>query len=139
MNTPENLAILGAWHVADQKLATAKAEEMELRKQVAELFFKNPEEGTNTHELADGFKLKLNFKLNYRLDKDNAKVEAALETLDKMGNEGTFIAERIVGWKPELSVAEYRKLENKYKTVINGVLTISPGSPSLEIVAPKGK
>lgn len=91
------------------------------------------------HELNAGWKLKLVHKFNYTLDKDNEKVESALDRMSKLGNEGTFIAERIVRWKPELSIKEYRELDGEYRKIVDSVLTIKPGTPAIELVEPKVK
>jgi hypothetical protein len=54
------------------------------------------------------------------------------------------IAERIVKWKPDLSVSEYETLaasENetdiKAKTLIDAILTVKPASPQLTFEPPK--
>lgn len=133
------------WQRAEQELAAIKEREMTLRKQVMEVCFPDAEIGTNTLELGKGYKLKGVRKQNFTLKNSDGETEAALEVIAKMGNEGTFIAERLVGWNPKLSLTEYNKLEAtdpthiKIKAIIDGVLTISDATPSVEVVAPKAK
>lgn len=132
--------LLMQWAEEYKALAAAKKREEKLRRAVAAVYFteaasKPDTEGTKNHDLGNGYKLKMTFKLNYSLDQSS--IDAALDKIEKMGNDGKFIAERIVKWKADLSVSEYRELDPKFKTVIDGVLTTSPGLPSCEIVAPK--
>lgn len=127
------------WQSLQLDLAKAKEEEMTFRKYVVSRAFPQKQEGTNTLELGNGYALKAGIKYNYKLDPDNAKVEAALLNLAKLGNEGSFIADRLVSWTPSLSIKEYRELEPKYKAVIDSVIEITDAAPSLELKAPKAK
>jgi hypothetical protein len=138
MNEVEK-ALLAKWESAKEILAEAKAVEMELREIVSKTFFPKPEEGTQYIDLENGYRLKLAHKLNYNLDKDNDKINAALDKVAACGNEGQFIAERLINWKPSLSISEYREISGPIKDAVDAVLTISPGAPTLEIVEPKGK
>jgi hypothetical protein len=126
------------WHAAKQRLDAAKKEEMELRNQVVAMCYADAQEGTHNLDLGSGYKLKAVVKNNYTLA-DNEAVDAALSKLRKVGNEGEFLADRVIGWTPKLSLSEYRELQPQYKAVIDTVLTIKPGAPSLELVEPKGK
>ncbi len=132
-------ALIMRWKAADADLKAAKETELKLRNEVYASCFPMPEVGVNTLELGEGYKLKATRKLNYKLDKDAEKVEAMLDRLDKQGNEGGFIADRLVKWVAEMSVSEYNKLDDKYRKIVDSVLTISDGTPSLELVEPKAK
>lgn len=128
------------WTESAKKLAEAKEIELALRNEVIALNFEgHKESGTENVELGNGYKLKAVFKLNYRLNNTDDAVDKALSKLEKAGTEGAFIAERLVKWKPELSVTEYGKLDPKFKKIIDEVITTSPGTPSLELVEPKSK
>lgn len=139
--TPEVAALITSWENA--KAASANAVELErnLRSQVMAICFPNAKVGTNNLELGRGYTLKAVKKLNYKLDNDT--VDAAIEKVEALGNEGAFLAERLVKFKPELSVSEYNKLDAanpthvKIKALIDDVLTISDGSPTMEVVKPK--
>jgi len=62
---------------------------------------------------------------------------------------GPFIADRLVSWKPTFLLTEYRQLcEDEAKgdkfaksvlNIVNEMLTITEGAPSLEIKEPKVK
>lgn len=152
--TPEWFAVRDAmlqeWEDSKRKLEQAKADEMELRKKVVAFNFDhNKLEGTERVELANGYQLKAVKKLNYKLVSpfENMTVvdavDAALTELESFGPEGKFIAERVVKWSCDLSLSEYRKLDeipngDKYKAIIDKVVATDEGAPTLEIVPPKG-
>jgi len=129
------------WNEAQNALAAAKEAESELRKQViAECFpVEADHEGTENVELGEGWKLKSIFKLNRRLANKNGETEKVLDTMEATGEEGKFIADRLVKWEPKLSMTEYKKLPTKFKKMIDGVLTATPGAPSVSLVEPKAK
>ena len=132
-----------AWEAAVKALAAAKDAEAALRKEVlAEAFAFDPEalrEGTENFELGNGYKLKAVFKISRNLNNENEAVDKVLSKIEKTGPEGVFIAERLVKWKPELSVTEYKKLPEKFKKLFDEVVTSKEAIPSLELVAPKSK
>lgn len=132
-----------AWEQAVKALAAAKDAEAALRKEVlTEAFAFDPEalrEGTENFELGNGYKLKAVFKISRNLNNENEAVDKVLSKIEKTGPEGAFIAERLVKWKPELSVSEYKKLPEKFKKLFDEVVTSKEAMPSLELVAPKSK
>jgi hypothetical protein len=140
--------LLLEWQKKKDAIEVAKAEEMDLRKYIVKREFPKAQEGTNTKELGQGYQLKAGIKYNYNLA-DNDTVEDCLNKISKLGNEGTFIAERLVSWKPSFLLTEYRALqESKEKgekfagevlNIVNQMLTITEGAPTLEIKAPKSK
>lgn len=137
-----NVELIKSWNEAKLTLEAAKKLEMELRSKVIESEFVNhKEKGTENVELGAGYKLKAVFKQSITFVNSNkeGEVEKALTKLEKMGSEGAFIAERIVRWKPELSVTEYDKLDTKYRKVIDEIIVTKPATPSLELVEPKVK
>lgn len=143
-----NDEVLLKWKEIKDRLAALKEEELEFRKYVVTREFPKPEEGTNTKELGGGYKLKAVVKFNYRLP-ENDKVEAGLEKLSKLGNDGPFIADRLVSWTPNFLLTEYRQLQedaskgSKFATdalaVIHEFLVITEAAPTVDIVEPKVK
>jgi hypothetical protein len=138
--------LLMRWQHLKDAVETAKAAEMDLRKYIVSRAFPNKTEGANIKELGAGYSLKAGIKYNYNLDPDNKKVQEALDRIRKIGNEGTFIADRIVSWKPTFVLTEYRALlEDKSETatqilgIVHDILTITEAAPSLEIKSPKVK
>lgn len=128
-------------------LERAKNSEMEARLLVSNYAFPlaGRKEGVNNLELGDGRTVKLGHKVNYKLSSDVEKIEKAEDEIDAIGNEGSFLRERIITWKAEFSKSEYNKLDTnnpthaKVKAAIDKVLEVSNGTPSLEVKEPKAK
>lgn len=128
-------------------LEAAKNSEMEARLLVGNYAFPlaGRKEGVNNLELGDGRTVKLGHKVNYKLSGDNEAVEKAEDECDAIGNEGSFLRERIITWEAKFSKSEYNKLDTsnpthaKVKAAIDKVLEVSNGTPSLEVKEPKAK
>lgn len=143
-----NDQLLLLWEKKKRAIETAKEEEMELRKYIVKREFPKANEGTNKKDLGNGYSLKTVIKYNYNLA-DNDTVENTLDKLTKMGPEATAIAERLVSWKPNFLLTEYRQLcEDKEKgsqfastalNIIGEMLTITEAAPTLEIKEPKAR
>lgn len=141
--------ILMLWQRTQKILQNAKADELEVRKTAVKVYVPQAVEGTNTVELGEGFKLKAVLKYNYNLDTDNDKIDDALGHIAKLGNEGSFVSDRLVKWTPSFLLTEYRKLQDDAEAgsefaktalkIIGEVLTITDAAPTLNIVEPKGK
>lgn len=139
--------VLAKWEASKQALQTAKDDEMSWRKYAFSKAFPDATEGMNTFDLGNGQELKGGKKLNYNLDADLDKVEAALDKIATMGNEGSFLAERLVKWEASFLLTEYRKLQaddvtdiqKAIKKEIDSVLTITDAAPTLEIKKSKKK
>lgn len=114
------------WYQAAEQLRAAKAVELELRKQVVEEFFPVLEEGAQSVEIDGDAKLVCTLPYSYSVDADTL-------------NEGlTHIPatkqDKIVIWKPSMSLAVYRKLTKKARNAFTAeCITIKPGTPSLKI------
>lgn len=140
--------VLLAWQMARELLAKAKEDELEIRKYVVSRVFPEPKEGINTLELGNGYKLKAGVKFNYNL-KDNTTVENTLKTISQIGNNGPFIANKLVSWTPSFLLTEFRQLESnaaegseEAKAILKevyGMLNITDAAPTLEIKEPKSK
>jgi hypothetical protein len=140
--------VLMLWQKAKADIEHVKAFELEIRKIAVAITFEKPHEGTNTVELGETHEAKATIKYNYKLA-DNDTVEACLAEIEKFGNEGPFIADRLVGWTPSFKLTEYRLIEEgvakgdersiKLMSVINKMLTITDAAPTLEIREKKVK
>jgi len=125
-----------AWKTAKEELAIAKVAESQLRKLVIEsLFPAHKNEGTENHDLGNGYKIKAVFKQTYTLSADD--VSGCLEQMAELDEAGKIFAECLVKFKPELVISEYKKLPEPYKALIDLILTVTPASPSLELIEPK--
>jgi hypothetical protein len=124
--------LISAWQDAKAALDNAKAAESLLRERVVAAYFANAEIGTSHH--VDG-------------DRDVVCVKKYSYTLDKAGTScaqqdiaviiGVELAQRLVNWKPELSVSEYKKLPDAARVIIDNVLTIKPATPTIEVKVAK--
>jgi hypothetical protein len=127
------------WSKSRIALMSAKDKEMFLRNEVIKECFRNhKEEGTENVDLGAGYKLKAVFKQSYTFP-DKLKVDEALSKIEALGAEGEYIAERLVKYKPELSISEYKKLDKQYRDIIDTVIVTKPAYPSLELIEPKVK
>lgn len=130
-------AVLDEWAAAAAEAAKAKLiieKEQELRKQVATLFFTEPKEGVNATDLAQGWKLKLAYKIDRKVDE--AAIAAVKEQLTEMG----ISIDTLLTYKPFLATAAYKSLVTVNPLagkIFDQALIIKPASPTLELVPPK--
>lgn len=138
--------ILMLWKEKQEAITAAKNEEMDLRKHIVDRAFPNKHEGMNNKDLGEGYTLKAGIKFNYKLA-DNDTVEKGLDAISKIGNQGAFIADRLVSWHPSFLLTEYRALQEESekgsidaKAILKEVtkfLTIDDAAPTLKIAEPK--
>ena len=134
---------LSAWYDAKMQFEALQKRERELRVLCVEMMRGDSAAGfTQTFELDENFEAKFKIPINYNFVKngnktDNAAVESALNEIRQSEN-GELIAERLVAWKPNLSVTEYKRLTHNAKQAIDRVLVTSEGLPTLEIKPKKG-
>jgi hypothetical protein len=138
--TPAELA---KWFLLKKQLATVKAAESLMRARIAKFFFPSPDEGTNNHPLKDGTGavLKLTHTIDRKVDEGELEalkaVLAEAETDEKSNLHGiTLDFDKLIVWKPELKIAEYRKLSEAERQVFDRVLVVKPGSPQVDIKIP---
>lgn len=139
--TPLQNAAMARWDAAKKAIIAANvaalmAEEMAARKDAFAAIFPDVPKGTHYVDLPGGWRIKGVRKVDYKIDAD--EVEAMLDALRGTGNEGVFIADRIVKFKPDLSVSEYEGLvSDTYRKIVDRVLTTKDASPEFALVPPK--
>ena len=127
-----------AWHELHEQLTDLKARELQARQKVIAKYFADAKgDGTKTTDLGRGFTLAATFRTSYSLDPDKAR--EAQDKIAAQGDLGVELATRVVRWKPELRVGEFKKLPPAFERIIRKALTISSGTPSLELREPKAK
>lgn len=137
--TPEQKELLTTWYLAIEQAKPAKeliAVEQALRKQVAEAFFPDPKEGANSVELDAGWKLKLTYKIDRKVD------EAALTSVKEQLRERNVNPDPLIRMKPELATAAYKSLllvDPESVLIFDQALIIKSASPTLELIPPKEK
>jgi hypothetical protein len=140
---PTRDVLLAEWEAAKVTLERAKASEMEVRKAVFSYCFPNPTVGTQRIPLSGGFNLKAVHSETTKIVAPNEKIDEAEDKAAAIGNEGTFLFERIITWKPEFSKSEYKKLDTsltvhaQVKKLVDELIETKSGAPALEIEAPK--
>lgn len=140
--------VLLLWQKSKEWLDKYKSLEMDLRKIAVKLTVIEPKEGMNTVELGNGYQVKAQIKYNYKLGANDV-VETCLNEIASIGNEGAFIADRLVSWTPNFLLTEYRSLQEeaskgnetaqKILKITEKMLTITEAAPTLEIKQPKEK
>lgn len=122
--------LLTDWQELSKKIATLKQTESAMRTKLMTNFFPDAEEGTNTFDLGNLWKLKGVRKITRKCDE--ASFEAVFEELP----EG--MKDSLIKFKPELVGKEYKKLSVEHKKIFDQCLIIKDGMPSLKVVPPKG-
>ena len=125
--------LLMNWQKATTDLLLAKEHEMNMRKHIVGRLFPNAKEGTNNFNLGNGYKLTAVVKFNYKFE-SNDKVQEMIMEFERIDSD---VSARLVKWKPEPSITEYRKLTGMSKAIADKAIIITDATPSLEIKAPK--
>lgn len=136
MLTKEKSDLIANWNAAKTALANATATERELRAQIIATFSTETDEmksGVENIDLAyDRWQLKITHKLDYKMADPDA-VKQSLSLIASSEEAGYLIADRLVKWKPEISVSEYKLLNGGQRNIIDRVLTIKPAAKSVEL------
>ncbi len=122
---------MNTWHKLVSELERVKNAELALRNKIFAHFFQQPKEGTNTAPLAAGWVIKGDYKINRKVELPQLNVFVA--PLREKG----IPMDDLIRYKPEVVTAEYRKLTDEQRKEFDQVLTITVGTPSLEVVLPK--
>jgi hypothetical protein len=123
---------LNQWDQMQKQLSALKSAEMLLRTKIFKGLFPSPVEGTNTIPLGtEGWVVKSQYKIGRT--PDVALLTAKAPELRAAG----IVLEDVIRTKPELVTGTYRKLTNEQRNLLDQVMEVKPGSPSLEIVLPK--
>ena len=127
-----------AWNALAEELAELKARELQARqKLIAKYFADVDDDGTTTHDLGRGYTLAATFRTSYSLDPDKAR--KAQDEMGRQGDLGVELATRVIRWKPDLRIGEFKKLPPAFAKIIRKALTTSSSTPSLELREPKAK
>lgn len=97
--------------------------ESEMRVAILEEAFPNASEGT-LNSFAGEYQIKGTFKMTHKLDASLVE-----ENYDDMSKE----EKECISFKPSLSLAAYKKLDEDDGYLLNECITVSPAMPSLKI------
>jgi hypothetical protein len=142
----EQLELLKNWYEQDNQLKAIKKTEFTLRQQVVNKCGFDPAklEGSQTLDIGGGWKLKAIKVQTYKVENDKGEAMVALNIIGgATGANRPDLAQRLVDWKPMLSVTTYKEIQPLIdqipglKEALSAAITIKPGSPQLELVAPE--
>jgi hypothetical protein len=122
------------WKEAEEKLAAAKATELELRTALVEKWFPNFVEGTNTGQLRED-NLKCVMPMNRNVDQDQYSEAWAWATKEETAPRLRLRAllELVFKQKVDLSVGAWKELSNDDRKKLADIVTEKPGTPSLKL------
>ena len=137
--TPEQLhgldrnALIHAWNESKQAADQAVYQERNLRQLLFAKAVPDPKVGVNNVDLdGTGWLLQATHNINWSV----ANTEEMTAELLKMSDDQ---ASRLVKWKPELSVSEWKKFQVDYPNTAKDFaqfVTSKPGLPTLKLIAP---
>ena len=130
-------AALNEWVAAKKALDEAKARENAARMAlIATASDVADPMATGTENVPFGTgTLKIVRTLNYKFTTDNDGIDRVLDDIEKSMEGGNIIAERLVKWKGELSLSEYKLLSPENKARIDRIIEAKPATPSVEFKA----
>ena len=130
------------WQEAKHALDRWKEHEAQLRRYIIEhggLFDPSKEEGTETVNLGNGYKLKAKKVTNYTVANKEGEAFAVLQKLTELGEVSANKAKDLFRFDANIRVSNYKKLDDAEKALVDNIVTTKPGMPSLELVEPKGQ
>jgi len=138
-------ADLAAWFELKKELDRVKAAEMLLRVKIFRAYFPDPKEGTNTAVLPDTYQLKGVHTINRKIVVESMQAMCA-HPESAPGQFGPSMLERagirqdaLIKWTPELANGVYRELTAEQQHLVDQMLLVSAGSPSLKVEPPSKK
>ncbi len=138
------------WDNINTNFAVVKVDEKKARDAaVKAVFGATFESGTNTVDLGNGYKFKCQYATTYKFivpdgfqghpDRAPTVVDAVDEMVRELrahSNEGGFIADRIVKWKPEVVASEYKDAPDSVKRIVDRYIESKNAVNSVELVKP---
>lgn len=121
--------LLDEWYEAKQNAEQWAQKEVALRKQIFAEAFPSPDVGTNKVKLPHGMALIGTYRMNYRID------QAALEESRSLIPAETL--EAVINYRPEIRDGKFRALSDEEQLLFAPFVTITPGTPGLEIKSAK--
>lgn len=130
--------LLKEWDAVKKQIAPLKeqldplvVQERAIRKQIVDAFEHKQEGSKNEIGLANGYTLKMTYKLKREID------EPALKNLYQELEEAKVPVEMLIKQKPQLELKIYRALTEEQKQVVDKALIIKEDSALVEIIPPK--
>lgn len=129
MSDDNKLPLARAWHKSKEVLESAKADEMDLRKQVMDAFFDNPEKkGTQKTDLSDKAQLVLSRSASIKVNKDKY-TEFAAELVQK----GLIGDDKLIKLTPSVSASAFKHLPETDRIRYDEMFVHTLSSPALKV------
>jgi len=128
---------LKEWYAVKEELDKLKNKEIVLRQFIVAGLFPDPQEGVNTYPINDGTGAvaKATHVLNRTVQLE--PLEELGKALETDNNLPKLDLNKLIKWKPEVALKEYRTLTDEERNLFDQILVIKPGMPGLEIMIPK--
>lgn len=131
---------LANWFVMKKQLADLKGAEAMLRSRIFKHYFPTPTEGSKDNKVplndGTGAILQADYVINRTVDQ--AQLDAFRAAMAEPDTELPQLElDKLIKWKPEVAISEYRKLSDNERNVFDRCLIIKPGSPQMEVKIPK--
>lgn len=131
--TDNQLPLVREWYAAKDKLKEVQDHERQLRKQVLEAIYGEPQKGTHKCDLPNGMELVLSVGAKISVDKDEFMKHKV-----HMEKKGLIGEESVIKLKPEVSATAYKYLSAEDKAAFDSVFKHSLTSPQLDVRQKKG-
>jgi len=121
------MTLYEAWLEAKARETVAVADRRKLEDQMVVAFHvpKNLDT-TISHEI-DGYKIKLEGRINKKIDAEKLQVIAAEAGLSEH-------LSALFRWRPELNTVQWKSCSEEIKQVLSGAITSTPGRPTFTIL-----
>ena len=141
---PENAVTMddvAVWYKTQAEMKRLAAIEKILRPKIFKHFFPIAEEGTNSFTMPDGYIVKGKRVVSRDVDEGtvNSFRQRPSEDEPSIFEKNNINPEKYFRYKPDLKLAEYRKVTAEELAILDQCLIIKDKMPQLEIVAPKVK
>jgi hypothetical protein len=128
----QQVDMIQTWEATKKRLDTEKALELTQRLDVIKVIpFTDKEEGGQSVKLGGGWRLALDKPQDHRMEPKN--IPAVMTAMDALHAVNPLAAASLIRWEPVMSVTEYKKLSDAEKLILAPVVTIKPGTPTLEL------
>ncbi len=123
------------WHDAQLALHEATTRERQVRDAFVAQVFPGAIDGTHHAEVGNGYSIK--YVQTTRLDIVNTPAMKELVNKFAQHGETSAIAQKLLSWKPRLSVTQYKALPLWARGLLDEHVTSTPNAPQLELMVPK--
>lgn len=122
---------LAQWFTLKKRIEADKKSETLLRTKIFRFFFPTPKEGSN--KAFNDELLGANFRITATLPVTRDIDEGAFDALKPKFAEAGIDLNKLIKYKPEVSIRQYRVLSQEQRALFDQCLVIKDGSPQMKI------